>query len=93
MLGESRLARADHVDVRSHAALRETQTDGAGNIKAPITSLRDVLRISELLHELVADFGVLGEAETCLLGGLGPAEVREARGYDVERDALIGLPE
>ena len=93
VLGKCRLAGADHIDVRSHAALWESQADGAGNVKTPVSSLRDVFRIPELLHQLVADFGVLREAEARLLGRLGPAEVRETRGHDVEGDALVGLTE
>lgn len=39
---------------------------GAGDVRAPVAALGDVVRVAESEHELVACFGVLGQGEAAL---------------------------
>jgi hypothetical protein len=64
------------------------KTEGSSDREAPVTSLGDILVVSELEHQLVKGFGVLDVSKTPLLDTLTEAEVREGGGYDVERRSI-----
>ena len=57
---------------------------GAGDHHAPVAALGHILVVAELEHELVADFGVVLEAEPRFLDAGGEAEVGEGGSDDVE---------
>ena len=80
---------AYHVDVGRFDVLRVQQAHDPRDHAAPVTALGDVLGVAELEHELVACFGVLGEAEAFPLGAGGEAEVGDGGRDDVEGGSVF----
>lgn len=88
MFAEGGWAGANHIDMAGETALRVEQANRPRDVEAPVTSLRHVLRVAELLHQLVTGLGVLGNSEARLGHAGRPGEVGQTGSYDVEGDAV-----
>ena len=83
----------DHIDVARHHALWKEQAHGSCDHAPPIATLRDITRVAQLLHESLEDGSILLQPEALLLHTLTPAEVRQARCYDMESNTIAALLE
>lgn len=80
--------RQHHVDMTGLAALRILDPNDSSDQIAPIPTLRDVLRVSQSLHQLMTSLGVLCQAEASAGHSLAETKIGQRWGYDVKGRAI-----
>lgn len=75
---------ANHVNMARFAVLRVETTHCSCDYETPISSLRNILIVAKLQHQLVASLGVLCSCKTALLRTFAKAIVWQGRSNNVE---------